>query len=88
MKKLLGNLLYGTGVALSLGAALLAAVVLFGTVLWMHAPLGSALLVSFVLALPVLALAWLFRRTGRSMHDGQRRRPWFRVHADGRIRKQ
>lgn len=75
--------MYGAGVALNVGAALPAAVYLSGTVLWMHAPLGSALLVTFLLTSPILVLGWLLRRTGRSMHKGLRRRPWLRVQADG-----
>lgn len=69
MKKAIGTLLWLGGHIVN-GLTLFAAVVyLFGTVVWMHAPLAGALLAGAPMLLPPLVLAWLCRRLGRRLRD-------------------
>ena len=69
MKKAIGILLWLAGHIVN-GLALFSAIVyLFGTVLWMHAPLAGVLLTGAPMLLPPLVLAWRCRRVGRRLRD-------------------
>jgi hypothetical protein len=69
MKKTIGVLLWSAGHIIN-GLTLFAAIVyLFGTVVWMHAPLLGVILAVAPMALPPLGLAWLCRRVGRRLRD-------------------
>jgi len=69
VKKATGTLLRGTGQIINIGALLVLAVYLFGTVVWMHAPLFGVLASAAPVALLPLGLAWLCRRIGRRLQD-------------------
>jgi hypothetical protein len=82
MKKAIGTLLWLAGHIVN-GVALFTAVIyLFGTVVWMHAPLAGVLLAGAPMLLPPLVLAWLCRGAGRRLRDGlpvlpvSRRKRW------------
>jgi hypothetical protein len=67
MRKAIGTALWSlghVGYALTLLCAL---VYLFGSVVWMHAPVLAALQVTVMMALVPLGLAWLCRRIGRRL---------------------
>lgn len=69
MKSAIGRLLWAAGHVVNALAWFALAVYLFGTVVWMHAPLPGVLLTAAPMALPALGLAWLCRRAGRRLRD-------------------
>jgi hypothetical protein len=72
MKKILKTLSWLAGILLSVVTAFAAVIYLFGVVIWMHAPVVPALLLTLAMASPFFALAWFLRRLGRS-----RTQPWY-----------
>jgi hypothetical protein len=70
VKKAIGTLLWLAGHIIN-GLTLFSALIyLFGTVVWMHAPLVGVLLTGAPMALLPLGLAWLCRRIGLRLRDG------------------
>ena len=69
MKKATGTLLRGAGRIINICTLLVLVVYLFGTVVWMHAPLFGVLASTAPVALLPLGLAWLCRRIGRHLCD-------------------
>jgi len=69
VRKAIGTLLRAAGLLLNIGTLLALAVYLFGTVVWMQAPLFGVLAVAAPIALLPLGLAWLCRRIGRRLCD-------------------
>jgi len=65
----MGTLLWAAGHAINICTLLAAVVYLFGTVVWMHAPLFAVLATAAPMALLPLGLAWLCRRIGRHLRD-------------------
>jgi len=72
MKKNLEKLSWIAGVLLNVVTAFAALIYLFGVVVWMHAPVVSALLLTVAMALPFLGLAWILLRLGRSSCPSRR----------------
>jgi hypothetical protein len=66
MEKTLKTLSWLAGILLSVVTVYAAVTDLFGVVIWMHAPVVPALLLTMAMALPFLALAWILRWLGRS----------------------
>jgi hypothetical protein len=66
MKKILGILSWVAGTLLNVATGFFGVIYLFGVVIWMHAPVVPALLVTLAMTLPLFGLAWVFRRLGRS----------------------
>lgn len=71
----MGTLLLAVGEILRAFTLLAVIVYLFGTVLWMHAPLLGVLMVTAPMALVPLGLAWLCRRLGRRLRGSRPGRP-------------
>lgn len=69
MKQAIGMMLRAAGHIINICTLLVLVVYLFGTVLWMHAPLFGVLAVAAPVALLPLGLAWLCRRIGRRLCD-------------------
>jgi hypothetical protein len=69
VKKAIGTLLWFAGHIINVLALFAAVVYLFGTVVWMHAPLFGVLQVGAPMALLPLVLAWLCRRIGKRLRD-------------------
>jgi formate-dependent nitrite reductase membrane component NrfD len=69
------SLLAGTLVYVCTGFAAL--VYLFGVVIWMHAPVVPALLLTSAMSAPLLFLGWLLLRLGRSAEAGAKPQPWY-----------
>lgn len=69
MKKPIGTLFRAAGHVINVCTLLALVVYLFGTVVWMHAPLFGVLASAAPVALLPLALAWLCRRIGRRLRD-------------------
>lgn len=77
MKKILKTLSWLASILLSAMTVLAAVIYLFGIVIWMHAPVVPALLLTLAMALPFLALAWILCRLGRLSSQHSRTRPWY-----------
>ncbi|MEN3278472.1 MAG: hypothetical protein V7631_4262 [Massilia sp.] len=77
MKTLVKTLsrLAGTLVYVFTGFAAL--VYLFGVVIWMHAPVVPALLLTSAMSAPMLFLGWILLRLGRSADAGAQPQPWY-----------
>jgi hypothetical protein len=69
MKRILGTLLWTAGHIINVLTLFAVIVYLFGSVVWMHAPLMGVLLAAAPLALLALGLAWLCRRIGRGLRE-------------------
>lgn len=69
MKKGTGILLQAAGQIINLCTLLVLVVYLFGTVVWMHAPLFGVLASAAPMLLLPLGLAWLCRRIGQRLCD-------------------
>jgi hypothetical protein len=66
MERTLRTLSWLAGILLTVVTVLAALVYLFGVVIWMHAPVVPALLLTTAMAFPCLALTWILRQLGRS----------------------
>jgi hypothetical protein len=77
MKKILKTLSWLAGILLSVMTVLAAVIYLFGAVIWMHAPVVPAVLLTLAMASPFFALAWVLRRLGRSTFQRSRIQPWY-----------
>jgi hypothetical protein len=77
MKQTLKTLSSLAGILLHVVTVLAAVIYLFGVVIWMHAPVVPALLLTMGMALPFLALAWILNRLGRSSSQRLRTKPWY-----------
>lgn len=77
MKKILGKLSWIAGTLLNAVTVVLMVIYLFGVLVWMHAPLIPALLLTLAMALPPFGLAWLLRRWGRFAFPRARPQPWY-----------
>jgi hypothetical protein len=75
MKKILGTLSSVTGILLNVVTAFAALIYLFGVVIWMHAPIGYALLLTLAMTLPFFGLAWILRWLGRSLSNAREHNP-------------
>lgn len=71
MRRILGTLSWVAGILLNVVTGFAAVIYLFGVVIWMHAPIASALLLTVVMTLPFFGLAWVLRRLSRSSSDAQ-----------------
>jgi hypothetical protein len=71
MKKAIGTLLWLAGHIINVLTLFSAVVYLFGTVVWMHAPLVGVVLTGAPMALLPLGVAWLCRRVGLRLRDGR-----------------
>jgi hypothetical protein len=69
MKKIAKKLSLLAGHLLNVVIALVAGIYLFGAVVWMHAPLIPALLLTLVMALPFLGIAWVFLKLGKVVKE-------------------
>jgi len=77
MKKILKTLSWLAGILLSVMTVLAAVIYLFGAVIWMHAPVVPAVLLTLMMVLPFFALAWVLRQLGRSTFERSRTQPWY-----------
>ena len=69
MKKIAKKLSLLAGHLLNVVIALVAVVYLFGALIWMHAPLIPALLITLAMALPFLGIAWVFLKLGKVVKE-------------------
>jgi len=69
MKKIAKKLSLLAGHLLNVVIAFVAVLYLFGAVVWMHAPLIPALLLTLAMALPFLGIAWIFLKLGQGVKE-------------------
>lgn len=69
MKKIAKKLSLLAGHLLNVGIAFVAVVYLFGAVVWVHAPLIPALLLTLAMALPFLGIAWVLLKLGKVVRE-------------------
>ena len=81
MKRPIARFLWWCGRLLYFITALSAFVYAVSCVLWLHAPVLRVLLVTALMALPLLGVGWLLKRLGSRM-EGRSVRPWFATDPD------
>jgi len=69
MKKIAKKLSLLAGHLLNVVIVFVAVVYLFGAVVWIHAPLIPALLLTLAMALPFLGIAWVFLKLGKVVKE-------------------
>ncbi|MGJ7913897.1 hypothetical protein ACI48D_00265 [Massilia sp. LXY-6] len=79
-----GTLLRCSGRLLYLITILAGGVYALSCIVWLRAPVLSVLLLSTLMALPFLGLAWLLERIGERMSK-RKKLPWFHVDPDNGI---